>query len=420
MGMWDERAGWVSAAEHTARLSGLLDNLPDPETQEQAGHLERLRQIVAALEARLDGQPSLVADATLSGLTTSLGQVIAQVDAARANEDLAHLANAMTPSDAVVNGLGAWPAPAAPDSPSAKKAAAGLRKDAEAMVAALKQRVDALQEALNASQRADAERVQKADAALEELTDKIDAEAARVTEQSARLDKLLTDTTSAAADAETSRGQQATDALAKHEQDVQAKIAEIDERATTAQQADQERAAQVLKTLGDLEDQAKKVVASTASRVIAGDYGEWAEEQRNSAKMWNALAVGAALCAFAFAVIVAAAWNEDAGWHSVAYKIGGTLTLLVLAGYAGTRATEHRREERLAKRTQLSLDALDPFLATFEPAEKRDIKDRLVDQFFAAPQQAERRKDDGKQSSNTLADLAAALAALAQQQTGAK
>lgn len=51
MGMWDERAGWVSAAEHTERLSGLLDNLPDPETQEQAGHLERLRQIVAALEA---------------------------------------------------------------------------------------------------------------------------------------------------------------------------------------------------------------------------------------------------------------------------------------------------------------------------------------------------------------------------------
>lgn len=283
--MWDERAGWVSVAEHTARLSGLLDGLPNPETQEQAGQLERLRQCVAALESRLDGQPSLVADTTLTALTTALGQVVAQVDAARANEDLAHLASSMAPSEAVVTALGAWPAPAAPDSPAANKAAAGYRKDAEATVAALKQRADALQEALNASQQADAERVQKADAGLEELTDKIDAESARVTEQSGRLDKLLTDTTAAAAEAETTRGQQATDALAKHEQDVQAKIAEIDERATEAQQADQERAKQVLDALGALLEKAKKVVASTASRVIAGDYGEWAEEQRDGANL---------------------------------------------------------------------------------------------------------------------------------------
>lgn len=125
MGMWDERAGWVSVSEHTARLSGLLDGLPDPETQEQAGQLERLRQCVAALESRLDGQPSLVADTALTALTTALGQVVAQIDAARANEDLAHLASAMTPSDAVVTALGSWPAPASPDSPAAEKAAAG-------------------------------------------------------------------------------------------------------------------------------------------------------------------------------------------------------------------------------------------------------------------------------------------------------
>lgn len=415
MGMWDERAGWVSVSEHTARLSGLLDGLPDPETQEQAGQLERLRQCVAALESRLDGQPSLVADTALTALTTALGQVVAQIDAARANEDLAHLASAMTPSDAVVTALGAWPAPASPDSPAAEKAAAGYRKDAEATVAALKQRADALQEALNASQQADAERVQKADAELEELTDKIDAESARVTEQSGRLDKLLTDTTAAAAEAETTRGQQATEALAKHEQDVQAKIAEIDERAAEAQQADQERAKQVLDALGELQEKAKKVVASTASRVIAGDYGEWAEEQRDSAKRWNGLAVGAALCAFAFAVLLAWLWNDDPGWQTVAYKIGGTVTLLVLAGYAGARANEHRREERLAKRTQLSLDALDPFLATFQPEEQRKIKDRLVDQFFAAPQQTERRRDNGKQGASTTQDLASAIAAIAQQ-----
>lgn len=53
--------------------------------------------------------------------------------------------------------------------------------------------------------------------------------------------------------------------------------------------------------------------------------------------------------------------------------------------------------------------------AVSSAGERRKIKDRLVDQFFAARQRAERRKDDGKESATTTEGLAATLSALAKQ-----
>lgn len=420
MGIWDERQTYKAVFDQTDRLSRLLEEVPAPATQEQADWLDRLRQCLAALESRRTGPASLAGDGVLNQVTSALGQVISSADTARANEDLAHLQPTMQYAENVLAVLGGWPVPQSGEAAAAQAAAEGYRRDAEALLACLKEKTDSLEAAVNAATQADAQRVQQADAALEGLSDRIEQESARVTEQSTRLDTLLTQTTAQAAEAEQARAQHASEALAKHEQDVQTKIAEIEQRAAAAQQADQAKAAEVLASLADLEKQAKNVVASTAKRVIAGDYGEWAEQQRVSAWWWNGAAVAAALAAFGFALVVAVAWHNDTNWHAVAYKIAGSVTLLALAGYAGGQATEHRREERLAKRTQLSLDALDPFLANFEPNEQRTIKDRLVDQFFAAPQQHERRHGTVKAETGTLADLAAALADIAKQLPAAK
>lgn len=271
MGIWDERPAYKAVLEQTERLGRLLGEVPGPETQEHADWLDRIRQCLAALESRRTGPASVAGDGVVNQVTSALGQVIAQVDAARANDDLAHLQPAMTYAENVLTVLGGWPVPQSGEAAAAQTAAERYRRDAEGLLAALKGKTDSLQAAVNAAAQADAQRVQQADAALAELSDRIGAESARVTEQSSRLDTLLTQTTAQATEAEQGRAQQATDALANHEQDVQAKITEIEQRAAAAQDAAQANAAEVLASLADLEKQAKNVVASTAKRVIAGD-----------------------------------------------------------------------------------------------------------------------------------------------------
>lgn len=51
----------------------------------------------------------------------------------------------------------------------------------------------------------------------------------------------------------------------------------------------------------------------------------------------------------------------------------------------GREASEHRKEARYAKRTQLDLNALEPFLANMDTDRAHDLREQFAKQIFSRP-----------------------------------
>ena len=135
--------------------------------------------------------------------------------------------------------------------------------------------------------------------------------------------------------------------------------------------------------LAQLQEQAEAVVQNTGRRSITTEYGQYARGERRSAFGWSVAAVVLALGGFTFVVIELHDQNQSGlSWKVTALKLAGSLALLGVAGYAGKQAAEHRSQERDAKRTQLDLNAVEPFLARLPEGKQDDLRADIAERVF--------------------------------------
>ncbi len=264
----------------------------------------------------------------------------------------------------------------------------GLTPSSLSEVASLTERYrqgvgDAIDRARQSSTDAEAEMqkvVDAKDAAITSLTDQLEelktaigTEKADVSAQAARLDTALTTNNTAFSAQMTEWQDRVTGALKEAKESSEQQV-----------KAGRDEADEHVNQLVDLERQSRKLTEATARNSISTEYGTHAKRQDTAATIWSVgavvLAVGGLVALFAMINGIATLTAPEAIW-----KTSVSALTLAIATYMGREAAGHRKDARDAKRTQLDLNALEPFLANMDELKAHELREQFAKQIFGRP-----------------------------------
>ena len=168
----------------------------------------------------------------------------------------------------------------------------------------------------------------------------------------------------------------------------------------------EDQAGELIAALEEYRNQAKTLADTTGRHAVTGEYGSWAGRQARAALIWTVTAVVIGLGTVGVLLYAVGSAGDDTIQFTL-YKSSISLIGLIVAGYAARQASEHRREERTAKRLALDLAALPPFLENVADAEP--LRQAVAMRVFA-PEGEKGAQDDGgririKGRSMTLAEI---------------
>lgn len=143
-----------------------------------------------------------------------------------------------------------------------------------------------------------------------------------------------------------------------------------------------------LTAMREHEEQSRKVLSAVGVNATATDYGAYANAQKEAANRWRIGAVIAlSIAAVAFLVVAGAPLFGFGGnsewWEVVLQKLGAPVGAAAV-GYVLIRESgQHRNEERSARQVQLTLTALEPFIANLPEKQKERIRVETARRIFA-------------------------------------
>lgn len=184
-------------------------------------------------------------------------------------------------------------------------------------------------------------------------------------------------------------------ALVEFGTDSAVKLATAGEEWTTERTKQTEAAQEELEKLRGLEHEARELVHAATSSVVATDYGKYARNK----------AIAAWICDIAAAVIGAAGvgailvhlYREgvavDGNVGLSLTRLAASLGTLGIAALVAHRGHDHHAEGRAAKRTDLALRQVGPFIANLRPAEREQITVELTDRIFIKGELSESTED---------------------------
>lgn len=208
---------------------------------------------------------------------------------------------------------------------------------------------------------------------LEDLKSSIASEKADVSAQAARLDTALTTNNTAF-----------TTKMADWQTTLDEGLKNAKELASKQLLENAGRAEAHVEQLMDLETQSRKLVEATARNSISTEYGTHAQQQSRAATIWSVCAVVLAVGGLAALFVMVNGISEMTVPEAI-WKTSVSALTLAIATYMGREASGHRKEARDAKRTQLDLNALEPFLANMDEETAHDLREQFAKQIFSRP-----------------------------------
>ena len=141
--------------------------------------------------------------------------------------------------------------------------------------------------------------------------------------------------------------------------------------------------------LQGIEKEARDLVSSTARWSISTNYGLYARNQSIAAWVWSILSMLTLGAGFFWVSDVVQKFKGD-GTAPVLLtegilKFTVTSILVVAAGFMMKSAAGHRAESRDAKRTQLDLNTLEPFIREMSPEDRAAMRMKFARKIFGRP-----------------------------------
>lgn len=168
-------------------------------------------------------------------------------------------------------------------------------------------------------------------------------------------------------------------------------------------------------TLADLTDKAGKagvLLAAMGKEATSGHFGTYAKTQRNAARAWN-VGVILALVVSAAAVGLSVLGKDDLDWDEHLRNFALGAVFLTIAGYCGSQASGHRKQERKMKRFELGLTALEPYLAQDPSEASMELRRRIAERVFVEEEDEKATGLDREAIPSAAAFVADLLAELA-------
>jgi len=262
--------------------------------------------------------------------------------------------------------------------------AAEYRQLVEDAIGKVRANLAEAQAAVTSTEQARRESETTATAALEDLKAAIVQSKAEVTAQASRLDTAITEQGTAFNTLGVTWQKQVNDALEAAESSTdqaieKAETAGVEQRAKYQAAADEH-----LKTLAKLEKQARDMVDVTARNTISMEYAKYARRQGWFAAIWSILAVAGAIAGFVYVTSLLRNFDGVSAAEAI-FKSTASAAILGAAGYMARLAAGFNREARDAKRTQLDLNALEPFLVNLSSDNAEALRIKFADRIFHRP-----------------------------------
>jgi len=348
------------------------DGWPDDENTRDA--VDRMRWVLRDAWARFEGMDARqVMTSTLDALQSQFTQATDSLVNLRSNP--AYAASVYAACDAILSTVASWPRPPA----SAEVQV--VHKTAEAFKVGMEKALTGFEDTIaEAAAETDKTKAEFA-ASTAALTTTLTTLSARIEGQTTRLDVALNTAATRYEEAENARSATFEDAAAlrgKAFDDERDRVATLTSEHLSRLEAMLGEARNTLQAIG---------VTTTASH-----YGSYAKRQSRAGLAWALgavlLGVGGALGALWALHSVA---SGDQSWQLISLKSLASTIVLAVAGYAAAQASGHRHEERRARRMELGLAALDPFLANVDGEDVKTLRLALGAELFAAPAKEQER-----------------------------
>lgn len=352
-------------------LKDLLERDLAPEDSDERYLVRRLNSTADFVDGLRDADPMLVDQQPLDALHThisniqgALGQYVEDTSLKQYLQAAdSHIPNVMSAARQHFP----WGSP--DEAQRGAKAASTRYKNAlDQEVERLQGKVGALQEALADTQRTRDEDLAKAQQALADLEERIDSRSPVLDELQARAEQQVEATKSDFSKEAAARQESFDEAEAARVTSEEGRVAGLKDQAKAQREAQAEAATDVIKSLEGYRDQAKALADETSRHAVAGEYGKWASHQATAAFGWTVATVVVGLATVTGLALTLKSTGDDSSQYIVA-KLSVSLVGLFVAAYTAHQASEHRREERTAKRLALDLAALQPFLEQIEDEE---------------------------------------------------
>lgn len=145
----------------------------------------------------------------------------------------------------------------------------------------------------------------------------------------------------------------------------------------------------------DYEKQVKNIVGVVNTNMFSHRYKEVADNAKFRANVWHVITVFLMICVSAFAIFsFVITENTDTNWIKLVAKIFATTTLVTGAAYSARQASKQEKVERYARKIEMELVAIDPFISTLNEEKQGHIKEELSKKLFGNVETMEFKSKD--------------------------
>ena len=181
--------------------------------------------------------------------------------------------------------------------------------------------------------------------------------------------------------------------------DLDKRLLELEEKLSTdslpnLREAAEEASFEIKRLVGEIQS-----LASNATKeAVYGNYKNSAALEKNASDLFRNLSIAAMLIAAAislFFVFESFYWPSNVTTpSSIALRIFASILLSVPAAYLARESSKHRRQQYLYQQYALNLDALSPFIAELDKAEKNTLKTEIARKLFTTPHESGNAKEE--------------------------
>jgi FtsZ-binding cell division protein ZapB len=139
----------------------------------------------------------------------------------------------------------------------------------------------------------------------------------------------------------------------------------------------------------------ENIVGIVNTNMFSHKYKEVADTARKSARLWQSLAVGlmvvsAGFAFYSFVIIL----NQETSWVNLVARIFTVTAFASVAAYSARQASKQEVVERYARKIEMEMVSIDPFLEDLSEEQRQDIKKKIALSLFGKPGSMEISKKD--------------------------
>lgn len=379
MSEWDDRVNGHQAIQLVRQLAAAVSPLSlEKGSLEDTAALHRAKEATAHLERLVNAADAeLIAPAILERMVAPAQGAVAAAEAFATSNEIGQLATLNANLDMLLD-FSAALIVAAPilSKRQQTESVSSFRETATKYLEALQQEARALAEEITAARqqaaeenRLSSERIDAQKASLATLEASIDS-------QKGRLDTAISDFQKQFLESEATRQKSATDSV----------TAVVDDLRATAGKG--------ITELEGFKQQAETLVDAVGAAALGGGYRKYAVSQGRAA--WFLFTVGVlALGAVTVGGLkfLETIGNQPFTLQDLWLRLVIVIPLLAISGIAIAQSGGHRANERKAKKAELELAALGPYIALLPKETQEKIRADMVERFFG---QAEDSQSGGE------------------------